>query len=82
MFALIKIQLFLFPSNHVKLELDSFKLHLDFLHCQPLKDWNYTAQLSDQMVGVIVKWIGENVITRHYSSNTFFMRSLNQVENK
>lgn len=55
MFALIKIQLFLFPSNHVKLELDSFKLHLDFLHCQPLKDWNYTAQLSDQMVGVVVK---------------------------
>lgn len=51
---------------------------LDF-DSQPLKDGSCTAQLFDQMVGVIIKWTGEYAVTRHCGSNTFFMRSLKGV---
>lgn len=53
-------------------EIRTFKLYVDSgecvldLYCRPLNGGSYTAQLyADQMVGVIVKWIGEYAVMRH-----------------
>lgn len=46
------------------------------LYCRRLKGRSLTEQLSDQMVGVIVMWIGDYAVMRQSESKSFFMTSL------